>query len=77
MQDTIARVGPAMERLAAAHPGQDVVIVSHGGAIRAALAHALGIAADNALHISIQNISLTKLDRLPRGWRINTVNALV
>jgi broad specificity phosphatase PhoE len=77
MQDTIARVGPAMERLAAAHQGQDVVIVSHGGAIRAALAHALGIAADNALHISIQNISLTKLDRLPRGWRINTVNALV
>ncbi len=77
MQDTIARVGPTMEHLAQLHPGQDVVIVSHGGAIRAAIAHALGIAADNALHISIQNISLTKLDRLPEGWRVNTVNGLV
>jgi broad specificity phosphatase PhoE len=77
MEDTILRVGPAMERLARAHPGQDVVIVSHGGAIRAAVAHALGIAADNALHLSIQNISLTKMDRLPEGWRVNTVNSMV
>ncbi len=77
MQDTILRVGAAMERLAREHDGRDVVIVSHGGAIRAALAHALGIAADNALHMSIQNISLTKMDRLAEGWRVNTVNNLV
>jgi alpha-ribazole phosphatase len=77
MQDVILRVGMAMERLALRHEGHDIVIVSHGGAIRAAVAHALGIAANNALHLSVQNISLTRMDRLEEGWRVNTVNTLV
>jgi alpha-ribazole phosphatase len=49
-------------------------VVSHGGAIRAAVAHAIGIAADNALHLSVQNISLTRLERHPNGWRVVSVN---
>jgi broad specificity phosphatase PhoE len=76
MEDVIERVGPALERLAGAHPDQDVVIVSHGGAIRAAIAHALRIGPDNALHIAIQNLSLTRLERLPEGWRVVCVNEL-
>lgn len=76
MADVIARVGAAMERLARAHAGGDVVMVGHGGAIRAAVAHALGIAADNALHLSVQNLSLTRLERLPEGWRVGCVNEL-
>src|SRR6202046_739457 len=44
MAEVITRVGAAMERLAEAHTGRDVVIVSHGGAIRGAIAHALRIA---------------------------------
>ncbi len=74
MAQVIHRVGPAMERLATAHDGGDVVVVSHGGAIRAAVAHALGITADNALHLSVQNISLTRLERHPQGWRVVGVN---
>ncbi len=74
MAHVIVRVGAAMERLAAAHRGEDVVIVSHGGAIRAAVAHALGIGADAALHLSVQNISLTKLEHSPLGWRVVSVN---
>lgn len=74
--ETIARVGQAMERLARTHTGREVVIVSHGGAIRAAVAHALAIAPDNALHMSIQNLSLTRLQRGPRGWRVVCVNEL-
>ena len=54
--------------------GQDVVIVSHGGAIRAAVAHAMGVDARAALHLSVHNISLTRLDRLPEGWRVVCVN---
>lgn len=77
MADVIARIGETMERLAVQHRGRDVVIVSHGGAIRAAVAHALGIKADHALHLSVQNISLTKMDRFDEGWRVNTVNTLV
>lgn len=76
MADGIVRLGGTMERLAETYAGQDVVAVSHGGAIRAAVAHALRIAADNALHLSIENISLTRLDHTPRGWRVACVNEL-
>jgi alpha-ribazole phosphatase len=72
----IGRVGAALERLAVAHAGGAVVVVSHGGAIRAAVAHALAIAADNALHLSVQNLSLTRLERHPEGWRVVCVNEL-
>lgn len=76
MEDGIARMGPLMEHLAETYEGQDVVAVCHGGVIRAAVAHALRVGADNALHLSIENLSLTRLDRLPGGWRVACVNEL-
>lgn len=76
MVEVIARVGEAMERMAVDHEGRDVVIVSHGGAIRGAVAHALNIGPDNVLHMSIQNLSLTRMDRTPFGWRVACVNEL-
>ena len=63
-----------MDRLADAHAGNDVVIVSHGGAIRAAIGHAMGVNAEAILHLSVQNLSLTRLDRLEEGWRVDGVN---
>ena len=63
-----------MERLARSHAGRDVVFVSHGGAIRAAIGHAMGVGAGPVLHLSVQNLSLTRLDRLPEGWRVGCVN---
>jgi alpha-ribazole phosphatase len=74
MQDVIARVGPALERIAADNRGGDAIIVSHGGAIRAAVAHALRIGADSALHLSVGTLSLTRLDREPEGWRVVCIN---
>ena len=74
MADVILRVGRAMDRLAAAYDGRDVVIVSHGGAIRAAVAHAIGIGADNALHLAVQNLSVTRLERQDDAWRVVCVN---
>jgi alpha-ribazole phosphatase len=76
LAEVIQRVGAALEELAASHPDQDVVVVSHGGAIRAAVAHCLGIGPDNALHLSVQNLSLTRIERLPEGWRVVCVNEL-
>jgi alpha-ribazole phosphatase len=76
MLEVVVRAGKTLERLAADHKGEDVVIVSHGGTIRAAVAHALGVAPDNALHLSIQNLSLTRLERHPAGWRVVCVNEL-
>ena len=74
--DVIQRVGSALERLAARYEGEDAIIVSHGGAIRAAVAHCLRIGPDNALHLSIQNLSLTRVERHPEGWRVVCVNEL-
>lgn len=76
MVEVIARVGAALDRLAARHAGGEVVAVCHGGAIRAAVAHALGIGADNALHLTVQNLSLTRIERSPDGWRVVCVNEL-
>lgn len=77
MDDVIARVGPTLERLATAHPGGDVVIISHGGAIRAAMAYAAGISGHQSLHFAIQNLSLTQLERAPEGWRVTGVNEML
>ena len=76
MAEVVLRVGTALERLAKAHEGGDVVIVSHGGAIRAAVGHALGVGADHALHLSVQNLALTRLERHDRGWQVMCVNEI-
>jgi broad specificity phosphatase PhoE len=76
MGDVIVRAGAALERLARAHVGREIVVVSHGGTIRAAVAHALRIGPDNALHLAIQNLSLTRLERHQDGWRVTCVNEL-
>ncbi|MGI3777857.1 MAG: histidine phosphatase family protein [Janthinobacterium lividum] len=74
MQDVIGRVGPVLERLAQAHPGEELVVVCHGGVIRAAIAHAMSIPADAALHLSVQNLSVSVLERHPRAWKVVCVN---
>ena len=72
--DVLIRVGKAMDRIVERLMGQDVVIVSHGGAIRAAVAHAMAIDAERALHLSVHNLSLTRLERLAEGWRVVSIN---
>ncbi len=70
----IARVGAGLERLVASAEGQHTIIVSHGGAIRAACAHALGLSAHQALCLAVENISLTRLEHNDAGWRVLSVN---
>jgi broad specificity phosphatase PhoE len=71
----ITRVGAGLEALrASATPGGHTIIVSHGGAIRAACAHALGLTPHQALCLQIDNISLTQLEHNARGWRVLSVN---
>ncbi len=74
MLHVLDRVGEALERMAAEQQGRDLVCISHGGAIRAAVAHALGVGAQAALHLSVQNLSLTVLERYEAGWRVVMVN---
>lgn len=77
LEQVVIRVGMAMERLAARWPGGQVVVVSHGGAIRAAIAHAMGIGAGPVLHLSVRNLSLTRMERHRVGWQVTAVNAEV
>ena len=77
--DLVQRVIPAVERGNAEYRGRDIVAVTHGGTIRAALALALGLAPQAALGFSIDNCSITRLDSLnPAGiaglWRVGAVN---
>jgi alpha-ribazole phosphatase len=79
-----ARVARAVESLTRHHAGGDIVCISHGGPIRAALAHALGATPEQALSFAVDNCSLTRLDHFAeaqsaRGclggtWRIAMVN---
>jgi broad specificity phosphatase PhoE len=68
------RVAPVLERLVEAHAGGDVVIVAHGGTIRAVLAHALDLTSHQALVFSIRNLGLTRLEKHGDDWRVAAVN---
>jgi broad specificity phosphatase PhoE len=70
----IQRVGAGLERLLGTAEGSDTIIVCHGGAIRAAVAHALRLSAHQALCLSVENISLTRFDHNQNGWRVISVN---
>jgi broad specificity phosphatase PhoE len=77
--DLVGRVGPAIWRLTAEHRGRDIVAVTHGGTIRAALGLALGLGPQAALAFAADNCSLTRLDHLSVGggadlWRVVAVN---
>ena len=72
--DVVERVGPTVERLSAEHAGEDIVIVAHGGSIRAAIAHVMDIPPAAALAFSIKNLSLSRLEREGGGWRVAAVN---
>lgn len=72
------RVGTAILRINEEHAGRDIVAVTHGGTIRAALALALGLTPQAALSFSVENCSLTRFDHMggdPQGlWRVVCVN---
>lgn len=74
LADVIARVGPTLERMAVELAGQDVVIVAHGGSIRAAVAHAMQLDPQQAFQFSVKNLSLTRLENHAGHWRVGTVN---
>jgi broad specificity phosphatase PhoE len=77
--DLVERVRPTVERLTREHRGRDIVAVTHGGTIRAALTLALGLDPQAALSFLVENCSLTRIDYLsPPGtsglWRVGAVN---
>jgi alpha-ribazole phosphatase len=76
--DLYNRTCAAIERINTEQAGRDIVVVAHGGTIRAAVALALGGQPDKGLAFDIDNCSVTRLDHLRsadyNGWRLPMVN---
>jgi broad specificity phosphatase PhoE len=75
----VGRVSTTVRRLNEEYRGKDIVAVTHGGTIRAALALALDLSPQAALAFSIDNCSITRLDHLTADggaglWRVALVN---
>ena len=81
--DLMARVSPVIERYTESHAGKDIVAVAHGGTIRAAMAHTLGLPPETGMSFTVSTLSVTRLEHVPDGllrgrggaWRIVRVNA--
>jgi alpha-ribazole phosphatase len=81
--DLIERVHGSIARLNREFVGRNIIAVTHGGTIRAALGLALGLSPETALSFTIDNISVTQLDYFEdptskhgHAWRVGGVNTL-
>ena len=81
----IERCAAVIERLGEDHAGRDIVAVTHGGTIRAALAVALDLTPAKSLGLRIDNLSLTRIEFIREGflrghggsWRVTGMNVPV
>jgi alpha-ribazole phosphatase len=71
--DQVARVRQGLARI----PSGSAVLVVHSGTIRAALCVALDLTPEAALRFVIAPLSVTRIDRLSRGWRVVSVNETI
>lgn len=76
--DLCDRVKACVIEVAQRLRGRDIVLVAHGGTIRAALGQALSLPPAGPLAFATDNCAITRLDYLDNGkdsgWRIHTVN---
>jgi alpha-ribazole phosphatase len=76
--DLYTRVTTAIARITADEAGRDVIVVGHGGTIKAAVGLALGGLVEKCLAFDIDNCSVTRLDHIQAGdittWRLPMVN---
>jgi alpha-ribazole phosphatase len=80
--DQIARVGAAIDEYTKKHAGSDIVCVSHGGTVRAAISHAMGIDPAVGMALTVHTLSVSVIEHVPDGllrgrggaWRVVHVN---
>lgn len=74
-EDMHARVVAAYERVCALHADARVLIVAHGGTVRALTAHAVGLGLHDRRRIDgVRNCSLTALEHRPEWNRLVKFN---
>lgn len=75
-RDAAERVRPELDRLLAAHPGQNVALVAHGGVNRIILLDALGASLDRVFSLEQDYACLNVIDYFADGYRtIRLMNA--
>lgn len=75
----MARVQARVAEMTEIHAGRDLIVVAHGGTIRAAMALALGLDAQSAsTRLTVDTLSLTRLDHIDDGqspvWLVDAFN---
>ena len=65
----------------ARHRGRDIVAVTHGGTIRAALAHAMTLDAEQAVRFEVDNVSVSLIEHYEHAdpdhaWRVVFTNVM-
>ena len=68
------RVVRAFERVQAAHPGADVIILSHGGVIKALLCYVLGVDLRALFRIKQDNTAVSQIEVTAVSRRVLLVN---
>jgi alpha-ribazole phosphatase len=80
--DLMVRASAALATVTKAFPARDIVLIGHGGSIRAIVATILGISPENALALEIAPLSLSLIDYAGGGeatgalspWRVRGFN---
>ncbi|GAA1792304.1 histidine phosphatase family protein [Nocardioides hankookensis] len=70
ISDFVGRVGAVLEEAADAHPGETVLVVSHGGAILATVPQLVGLPRTRGLGIVLANCGVIELEKDADGWRL-------
>lgn len=69
------RVMDCLTRLAAAHAGEQCLVVTHGGVLDVLYRHATGRGMESARDFTIPNASLNWFEHAASGWRLLAWNA--
>jgi alpha-ribazole phosphatase len=74
LQDVIKRADDVVHRLQNAHSGETILLVAHGGTVRALLCACLGWDPHHFWRWRVDNASLTVLENGHSGWRLALLN---
>lgn len=73
--DVARRAAAWLDEILAAHAGETVVAVAHGGSIRAALCHVLGLPLARAFHLHLDHGRVSSVVTTFRGVEVEMMNA--
>jgi alpha-ribazole phosphatase len=68
------RVERALRRMREAYPGNDLIVVSHGGVIKALLCFAMGLDIRQLFRIKQDNTAVSQIQVEGEAWRVLLVN---